>query len=118
MVMYLGQVVEHAYRDELYTAPKHPYTGALLSAVPVPDPEIGRNRKRIVLEGDVPSPINPPNACRFHPRCPRFVEGRCDVEEPELVNRGGPSTHVAKCHYPLERWPLSEEDMRRAPAGV
>jgi peptide/nickel transport system ATP-binding protein len=116
MVMYLGQVVEHAFRDELYMAPKHPYTGALLSAVPVPDPEIGRNRKRIVLEGDVPSPINPPNACRFHPRCPRFVEGHCDVEEPELINRGGPSTHVAKCHYPLERWPLSEEEMRRAPA--
>jgi peptide/nickel transport system ATP-binding protein len=116
MVMYLGQVVEHAFRDELYMAPKHPYTGALLSAVPVPDPEIGRNRKRIVLEGDVPSPINPPNACRFHPRCPRFVEGHCDVEEPQLINRGGPSTHVAKCHYPLERWPLSEEEMRRAPA--
>jgi oligopeptide/dipeptide ABC transporter, ATP-binding protein, C-terminal domain len=92
MVMYLGQVVEHAYRDDLYAAPKHPYTGALLSAVPVPDPEISRNRKRIVLEGDVPSPINPPNACRFHPRCPRFVEGVCDVDEPELINRGGPAT--------------------------
>jgi peptide/nickel transport system ATP-binding protein len=118
MVMYLGQVVEHAYRDDLYAAPKHPYTGALLSAVPVPDPEISRNRKRIVLEGDVPSPINPPNACRFHPRCPRFVEGVCDVDEPELINRGGPATHVAKCHYPLERWPLSEEEMRRAPASA
>ena len=88
MVMYLGQVVETANRNDLYTEPKHPYTGALLSAVPVPDPEISHNRKRIVLEGDVPSPLNPPNACRFHPRCPRFVEGHCDVEEPALIPRG------------------------------
>ena len=89
MVMYLGQVVETAERNDLYAEPKHPYTGALLSAVPVPDPDVGRHRKRIVLEGDVPSPINPPSGCRFHPRCPRFVEGHCDVEEPALVNRGG-----------------------------
>ena len=81
--------------------------------MPVPDPDIGRHRKRIVLEGDVPSPINPPTACRFHPRCPRFVEGHCDVEEPALIHRGGNSTHVAKCHYPLERWPMTEEEMRR-----
>jgi oligopeptide/dipeptide ABC transporter ATP-binding protein len=114
MVMYLGQIVEQADRTGLYTEPKHPYTGALLSAVPVPDPAIGRNRKRIVLEGDVPSPINPPSACRFHPRCPRFVEGRCDVEEPGLVNRGGGPSHLAKCHYPLERWPMSEPEMRTA----
>jgi oligopeptide/dipeptide ABC transporter ATP-binding protein len=113
MVMYLGQVVETADRHHLYEAPKHPYTGALLSAVPVPDPEVGRHRKRIVLEGDVPSPINPPSACRFHPRCPRFVEGHCDVEEPALINRGGPASHTAKCHYPLERWPMTEEEMRR-----
>jgi oligopeptide/dipeptide ABC transporter ATP-binding protein len=112
MVMYLGQVVETADRNDLYAEPKHPYTGALLSAVPVPDPEIGRHRKRIVLEGDVPSPMNPPSACRFHPRCPRFVEGHCDVEEPALVNRGGAASHVAKCHYPLEGWPLTEEQMR------
>ena len=116
MVMYLGQVVEQADRTGLYTEPKHPYTGALLSAVPVPDPAIGRNRKRIVLEGDVPSPINPPSACRFHPRCPRFVEGRCDVEEPGLINRGGGPAHLAKCHYPLERWPMSEPEMRQPPA--
>src|SRR5437588_4542821 len=113
MVMYLGQVVEQAMRDELYLAPKHPYTGALLSAVPVPDPEIGRHRKRSVLEGDVPSPSNPPSACRFHPRCPRFVEGHCDVEEPALIHRRGASGHTAKCHYPLERWPMTEEEIRR-----
>jgi oligopeptide/dipeptide ABC transporter ATP-binding protein len=113
MVMYLGQIVETADRTDLYVEPKHPYTGALLSAVPVPDPEIGRHRKRIVLEGDVPSPLNPPTACRFHPRCPRFVEGHCDVEEPALIQRGGNSSHVAKCHYPLERWPMTADEMRQ-----
>jgi oligopeptide/dipeptide ABC transporter ATP-binding protein len=113
MVMYLGQIVETADRTDLYVEPKHPYTGALLSAVPVPDPEIGRHRKRIVLEGDVPSPLNPPTACRFHPRCPRFVEGHCDVEEPALIQRGGSSSHVAKCHYPLERWPMTADEMRQ-----
>ncbi len=114
IVMYLGQVVEQADRDTLYREPRHPYTGALLSAVPIPDPEVGRQRKRIVLEGDVPSPINPPFGCRFHPRCPRFVEGHCDVDEPELVRRGTGSDHLAKCHYPLERWPMTEDEMRRA----
>jgi oligopeptide/dipeptide ABC transporter ATP-binding protein len=112
MVMYLGQVVETAPRADLYAEPKHPYTGALLSAVPVPDPDVGRHRKRIVLEGDVPSPLNPPSACRFHPRCPRFVEGHCDVEEPALINRGGSAAHVTKCHYPLERWPMTADEMR------
>ena len=114
LVMYLGQVVEEADRTGLYTEPKHPYTGALLSAVPIPDPNVGRQRKRIILEGDVPNPINPPTACRFHPRCPRFVEGHCDVEEPLLVHRGGAQDHVAKCHYPLERWPMTEAEIRRA----
>ena len=109
--MYLGKIVETATRDELYAAPKHPYTGALLSAVPVPNPDVGRTRQRIVLEGDVPSPINPPSACRFHPRCPRFVEGHCDVEEPLLVSHGS-ATHTAACHYPLERWPMTVEEIR------
>src|SRR5215475_5709067 len=77
MVMYLGHAVEVAERDDLYTAPRHPYTGALLSAVPIPNPKVGRARKQVVLEGDVPNPINPPSACWFHPRCPRFVEGDC-----------------------------------------
>jgi oligopeptide/dipeptide ABC transporter ATP-binding protein len=111
MVMYLGKIVESAAKGELYEHPKHPYTGALLSAVPVPNPDIGRARQRIVLEGDVPSPINPPSACRFHPRCPRFVEGHCDVEEPLLAPLGG--TQSAACHYPLERWPMTEAEIRR-----
>ncbi len=111
LVMYLGKVVEVASRDVLYNEPKHPYTGALLSAVPIPNPEMGRNRKPIVLEGDVPSPVNPPSACRFHPRCPRFVEGHCDVEEPQLFPFG--NEQVAACHYPLERWPMGPDEMRR-----
>ena len=118
MVMYLGHAVELATRDTLYHRPLHPYTGALLSAVPVPNPEAARSRQQILLEGDVPSPMNPPSACRFHPRCPRFVEGRCDVEEPALVPRDTPPSHVAKCHFPLERWPMSEDELRRRPAGA
>src|SRR4051812_20367855 len=110
MVMYLGHAVEIADRARLYASPKHPYTGALLSAVPVPNPERGRARKQIILEGDVPSPLNPPSACRFHPRCPRFHEGHCDVEPPPLYPFG--EGHVASCHYPLERWPLTEDELR------
>jgi oligopeptide/dipeptide ABC transporter ATP-binding protein len=112
MVMYLGHAVEIATRQQLYAEPKQPYTGALLSAVPIPDPEAGRRRQPVVLEGDVPNPINPPSACWFHPRCPRFREGHCDVETPPLYPFG--DGHVAACHYPLERWPMSAEEMRRA----
>ena len=112
MVMYLGHAVEIAPRHDLYVEPKHPYTGALLSAVPIPDPEVGRARRRIVLEGDVPSPINPPSACWFHPRCPRFREGHCDVETPPLTPFG--DGHFAACHYPLERWPMTEEEIRHS----
>jgi oligopeptide/dipeptide ABC transporter ATP-binding protein len=114
MVMYLGKVAELATRDQIYREPKHPYTGALLSAVPIPDPDLGRQRKPVVLQGDVPSPLNPPAACRFHPRCPRFQEGHCDVEEPPLYSFG--DSHAAACHYPLEAWPLTEEEMRRPSA--
>jgi oligopeptide/dipeptide ABC transporter ATP-binding protein len=116
MVMYLGKVVEIASRDVLYDEPKHPYTGALLSAVPIANPELGRKRQPIVLEGDVPSPVNPPSACHFHPRCPRFVEGHCDVEEPPLYPFG--NGHVAACHYALERWPMDAEEIRRPSAPV
>jgi oligopeptide/dipeptide ABC transporter ATP-binding protein len=109
LVMYLGHVVETATRDQLYREPRHPYTGALLSAVPVASPERGRNRQQLVLEGDVPNPINPPPACWFHPRCPRFHAGRCDVEEPPLYPFG--PGHTAACHYPLERWPMTPAEI-------
>jgi peptide/nickel transport system ATP-binding protein len=92
-VMYLGKIVEVAPKRNIFAAPKHPYTKALLSAVPVPEP--GAARQRIILKGDVPSPINPPKGCRFHTRCP-YVYDRCRVEEPELrLTDGG---HFAACH--------------------
>ncbi len=120
LVMYLGRAVEVATRDELYREPKHPYTGALLSAVPIADPRLGRSRKQIVLEGDVPSPLNPPSACHFHPRCPRFVEGKCDVDTPLLEQVAGDESHLSACHFPLEHWPLTDEEMRHpgAPVGA
>jgi oligopeptide/dipeptide ABC transporter ATP-binding protein len=98
-VMYLGKVVELADGDELYGHPRHPYTGALMSAVPVPDPRLARERQRVVLGGDVPSPTNPPSACRFHTRCPKFVQGTCDVDEPVLEPKEG--GNLAACHFPL-----------------
>jgi oligopeptide/dipeptide ABC transporter ATP-binding protein len=109
LVMYLGHVVETATRDQLYREPRHPYTGALLSAVPVASPERGRNRQQLVLEGDVPNPINPPPGCWFHPRCPRSHAGRCDVEEPPLYPFE--PGHAAACHYPLERWPMTPAEI-------
>jgi peptide/nickel transport system ATP-binding protein len=109
MVMYLGKSAEVAERDDIYVNPKHPYTGALLSAVPVPNPEMGRSRQPIVLEGDVPNPINPPDGCNFHPRCPRFREGTCDVDPPLL--RDVARRHQVACHFPLERWPMTSQEM-------
>ncbi|HZS30657.1 MAG TPA: dipeptide ABC transporter ATP-binding protein [Gaiellaceae bacterium] len=116
LVMYLGKPVETGSRDELYAAPKHPYSGALLSAVPIADPALGRARKQIVLTGDVPSPINPPAACRFHPRCPRFVDGKCNVDEPLLTSVSGASDHEFACHFPLEHWPMGDDELRRSSA--
>jgi oligopeptide/dipeptide ABC transporter ATP-binding protein len=117
MVMYLGRAVEIGSRDSLYVEPKHPYTGALLSAVPIADPRLGRERKQIVLEGDVPSPLNPPAACHFHPRCPRFVDGKCNVDTPLLGPVGTGAGHEAACHFPLERWPMTAEEMRHRDAS-
>ena len=107
-VMYLGRVVEIGDSEAIYEHPKHPYTAALLSAVPRASTG---GRERIVLAGDVPSPIAPPAACVFHPRCPRFHKGHCDVEEPLLRDLG---TQEAACHYPLERWPMSDDEIRQA----
>ena len=112
MVMYLGHAVEIATKQQLYGEPKHPYTGALLSAVPIPNPAQGRARQRIVLQGDVPSAANPPSGCWFHPRCPRFHKDVCDVETPLLRSMG--HGHEAACHFPLERWPLRPDEMGRA----
>jgi len=97
-VMYLGKLVELSPAEELYQRPIMPYTEALLSAVPVPDPDLAARRKRIVLEGDVPSPINPPTGCRFHPRC-RYATQVCSEVEPPLVDYG--NGHLAACHHPL-----------------
>jgi oligopeptide/dipeptide ABC transporter ATP-binding protein len=100
-VMYLGKVAELSPSEELYHHPRHPYTNALLSAVPVPDPDLSDSRERLILAGDVPSPTNPPSGCRFHPRCPK-ARPNCVEDDPALIPRldDGP-THQAACHYPV-----------------
>ena len=102
-VMYLGKIVEISPAEELYERPVHPYTEALLSAVPIPDPDLSAERQQIVLEGDVPSPISPPSGCRFHPRC-RYATDICTTEEPPLAQYGSLG-HLAACHHPLTMGP-------------
>ncbi len=113
-VMYLGRVVEIGDSELLYEHPRHPYTAALLSAVPRPETDAAGRRGRIVLGGDVPSPVDPPGACVFHPRCPRFQAGVCDVETPLL--RPFEGDQEAACHFPVERWPLSPDELAHIPA--
>ena len=96
-VMYLGKLVELGQSDDITSHALHPYTRSLLSAIPIADPKKARKRKRIILEGDVPSPLNPPNGCRFHPRCP-YADKLCSEEEP-AVNEVG-CKHFVACHYP------------------
>jgi oligopeptide transport system ATP-binding protein len=100
-VMYLGRIVELAESETIFEHPRHPYTALLISAVPRLSTN-GKKRERVVVGGDVPSPIDPPSGCVFHPRCPRFHAGHCDVVEPELVPAPGDSSHIAACYYPLE----------------
>jgi oligopeptide transport system ATP-binding protein len=103
-VMYLGVIVEMADRDTLFERPSHPYTQALISAVPIPDPEKEKARERILIQGDIPSPANPPSGCRFRTRCPLFAnqlseaeQARCINEPPALIDRG--QGHPVACHY-------------------
>jgi oligopeptide/dipeptide ABC transporter ATP-binding protein len=107
-VMYLGKIVESAPVTDLYTSPRHPYSAALLAAIPVPDPDYVDHQRRIVLAGDLPSPIHPPQGCRFNSRCPRATD-ICRAEEPTLKPQlGDPSGHVAACHHPLANGEILE----------
>ena len=114
-VMYLGKIVEIGPAAEVYEQPIHPYTLSLLSAVPIPDPRANAAREQIILEGDVPSPANPPAACRFHTRCPRATE-ICSEVEPELVNYG--NDHWAACHHPVGREHREQAAPTTAEAGA
>jgi oligopeptide/dipeptide ABC transporter ATP-binding protein len=119
LLMYLGKVVESGPASEIYARARHPYAAALLSAVPLPDPRAMSERARVVLAGDIPSPIHPPAACRFHPRCPK-AQPRCAEEEPRLEPRlGDLPAHTTACHFPLAEGedlavarPTLAEDMR------
>jgi oligopeptide transport system ATP-binding protein len=118
-VIYLGKLVELAPAGELYERPHMPYTEALLSAVPIPDPDLAERRQRIVLRGDVPSPIDPPPGCRFHPRCP-YATDVCARVEPPLADYG--NGHLAACHHPLNVDPATLERVtvaeRHTPAAA
>jgi oligopeptide/dipeptide ABC transporter ATP-binding protein len=107
-VMYLGKLMEVSPAEELYTKPIHPYTNALLSAIPIPDPEENRRRERLVPSGEPPNPISPPPGCVFHPRCPRATR-ICRTVEPPLVRY--PDGHLAACHHPLN---VSAEEIKAA----
>ncbi|GAB3437319.1 ABC transporter ATP-binding protein [Flindersiella endophytica] len=97
-VMYVGRIVEQATTDELYAAPRHPYTESLLRALPRPDPRLRRSAKRVPIHGEPPDPANPPPGCAFHPRCP-YAQDRCDTDLPMLAAVDQNTDHVARCHY-------------------
>jgi oligopeptide/dipeptide ABC transporter ATP-binding protein len=100
-VMYLGKIAEGGPKNTVYDTPRHPYTAALLSAAPAADPEAAAARQRIILTGDIPSPIDPPSGCRFHPRCPK-ARDLCGSQEPPLeVKAGDAATHLTACHFPV-----------------
>jgi oligopeptide/dipeptide ABC transporter ATP-binding protein len=107
-VMYLGKLMEVSPAEELYRKPIHPYTSALLAAIPIPDPDENRRRERMVVRGEPPNPIDPPPGCVFHPRCPRATDV-CREVEPPLVSY--PNGHLAACHHPLS---VSAEEVRSA----
>ncbi len=101
-VMYLGRIAEQGPKATVYDSSRHPYTAALLSAAPAADPEAAEARQRIILTGDVPSPINPPSGCRFHPRCPK-AQDLCATDEPPLETKpGDPADHLTACHFPVQ----------------
>jgi len=112
-VMYVGKLMEMADRDEIYARPLHPYTQSLLSAIPIPDPRLEARRERIILQGDVPSPVNPPSGCRFHTRCPIAFE-RCRIEIPEFKKYGG---HWVACHK-VEELGGQQPDIRARPSAA
>ena len=114
-VMYLGKIMELSDREELYLNPMHPYTQALLSAVPIPDPVIEEKRQRIILEGDVPSPVNPPKGCNFSTRCPKALD-MCKEQEPEFRDYGG--GHWAACWLHQNEWCLTWETRRWTDKGA
>jgi oligopeptide/dipeptide ABC transporter ATP-binding protein len=112
-VMYLGRIAEQGGKAEVYGTPRHPYTAALLSAAPAADPDAAEGRRRILLTGDVPSPVNPPSGCRFHTRCPKAQE-LCTHSEPTLESKAGdPADHLTACHFPVQ----AGEELARAAGG-
>jgi oligopeptide/dipeptide ABC transporter ATP-binding protein len=109
-VMYLGKIIEDAPSKELYNHSRHPYSRALLSAVPIPDPRTAQTRERIILVGDVPSPIDPPRGCRFHPRCPKAAQECIDTEPLLVAHPDDSPLHETACHFPV----ADDEDLAAA----